>query len=76
MRYVLIDKTRAQAAQFHLDGHKVTVDGKVLLNEKEVMQNQLLDGDMQERCTFLGGSPESLDSIKYKTSKSEIIWEK
>ncbi len=75
MRYTLIDKTRAVAAEFKLDGHKVTADNKVLLNEKEVMQNQLLNGSMEDRCTYLGGYPESLDSIRLKTSNNEIIWE-
>ena len=75
MRYTLINKTRALAVEFKLDGHKMTADNKVLLNEKEVMQNQLLSGSMEDRCTYLGGYPESLDSIRLKTSKNEIIWE-
>ena len=75
MRYVLVDRMRAVAAQFQLDGHKQTTDGRVLLNEKEVTQNQLLSGDMEARCDFLGGNPESLESIRLKTSKNEIIWE-
>lgn len=71
----MIDQDRALAAQFQLEGHKKTSDGKVLLNEKEVMQNALLNGDMERRCRFLGGIAESLDSIKYRTTKQEIIWE-
>ena len=75
MRYALVNRQRAVSAGFALDGHKKSIDDKVLLNEKEVMQNSLLSGDMEERCQWLGGCAESLESIRYKTSKKEIIWE-
>lgn len=56
MKYVIADRNKAANVGIVLIGHRFDNVGKnVLLNEKEVMNNQVLSGDLDARAEALSG---------------------
>lgn len=54
MRYIIASKEKASEKGFLVKIHR-TNDTQVILNEKEVMNNRLLSGTLEERCEQLDG---------------------
>ncbi len=55
MNYILADKDKAVAVGFSDSIHALSVDGKMILTEKEVVTSPLLQGDIDERMAALDG---------------------
>lgn len=54
MRYIIASKEKASQKGFAVKLHRS--NGKqVILNEKEVMNNRLLSGTLEERCAQIDG---------------------
>lgn len=55
MRYILASRAKAINVGFSTIGHRTKLD-KIILNEKEVNFNQILQGTLKERVENLNGS--------------------
>lgn len=55
MMYVILDKVQALGIGFNLNTH-ITAQGKMILNEKEVLMSSNIQGDtFDERVKNIGG---------------------
>ena len=72
MRYVIANRKKAEAAGFRIGGHR-TDKLTVILNEKEVMNNQSLDAlaTLQEKAAAIGGDVFTDSEIMLKINKYE-----
>ncbi len=72
MRYVIANRKKAEAAGFRIGGHR-TDNLTVILNEKEVMNNQSLaaHATLQDKAAAIGGEVFSDSEIMSKINKYE-----
>lgn len=63
MEYVIANLKKAKDWGFTEIGHAVK-ESIICLNEKEVMNNEALQGDLAERAELLGGYVASLSEAK------------
>lgn len=63
MEYIIADLKKAQDWGFSKIGH-ITKGNLICLNEKEVMYNQALNGDLAERAEMLGSTVSSASEAK------------
>lgn len=72
MRYVIANRKKAEAAHFRTGGHRAD-ELTVILNEKEVMNNQSLAdyATLQEKAAAIGGEIYSDTEIMSKINKYE-----
>lgn len=63
MQYILADIKKAKDWGFSEIGHAVR-ESFICLNEKEVMNNEALQGDLAERADTLGGYVASASEAK------------
>lgn len=72
MRYVIANRKKAEAAGFRIGGHR-TDNLTVILNEKEVINNQALDAHatLQDKAAAIGGEVFSDSEIMSKINQYE-----
>ena len=72
MRYVIANRKKAEAAHIRIGGHRAD-EKTVSLNEKELMNNQSLNGypTLQERAAAIGGEIYSEAEIMSKINQYE-----
>lgn len=55
MRYVIAKSKTVRCAGLNEGGHR-TKEGLIIINEKEVMNNDFLEGNFEDRVQVLGGT--------------------